>query len=998
MKRILLFSALFAACGQDPIIVPVRNLDRPSDMAFACLSVSGAPGPEKVSGRPMAECHPPGTAHRPVDVKKPRVLGTFGFVPNTGRGELAVVDLDANLLVDLDPAQPGFGTLPIGPLPESLAASQDGCRLVTANRGSCDLTFIDTARLMTGTFQAKPPATEPGPVAERIAPRTASGRLLSAAPHEVVFLPQPLKGADGAENLCGAAAYAGNGKERVPWRALASFPGCDLVALLDLPSGRVVSAVYVRADAVEDAGAEPICPAECGSAAGAGTGRMLVGSLALLPDGKRVYVGGAGAPFLMALDVSAEGLKEPPGGGRIALAEAPGGVTRLRLSVDPFAPADDGALGRFLGARGEFLYAIALDGSVRVVDVGRRRQGDGKERECDVNIDPQAVADIPGASSRGCFAITDDPQATRLPRVATARGPGIRIPATVLDLPPPVPRDVAFASVVVPVMSSQGLDGHFGFLLASTGNTYVVNVDPTVRTGDLTPPLSHSFRNAATSLGPPSLTDLPDRTFTQTDVAFPTRVTVGQLQGPRLDATPSESQMDPRPSFMRFADPRVVIPQGWTVVWEGVLPGSSSTAGRVTGARADPASAGVLDDLGGDFCETGTQALDIVVLVGCVEDADCLPRGTQSQVCRQASPGARGLCFPAASRSDEELMRRCARHVTSRMRYEVVQASKTRLELGLKLDEVPKPPLDPMTSLDACAKDEDCAVSPPTFAGFECLQVRTGEPKRCVKRCIAPRADDRACRVGHVCEDVSGSLVGPLCVEGPPLDATCWPQTASYRVQAGKSFLVTGSAPPLIRTAREEGGRCVPDDSRNPLLSNRIPLAAPHCSNVEDGTKTSDALAQAPAAAQGWGNPCLFRSPNGDAAEMATKALFANHQFRFVLTNLDQYAGDGLAIRFNVGGGFVPMVVEFPGSGEIIVSLGVRIVTGPGEAPALPETVTTGVYAPFPYLYVVDQGRAFSTPGGRGQVLRFNPRPPNGLPPRFESNLHSDPSLRFHIQ
>ena len=49
----------------------------------------------------------------------------------------------------------------------------------------------------------------------------------------------------------------------------------------------------------------------------------------------------------------------------------------------------------------------------------------------------------------------------------------------------------------------------------------------------------------------------------------------------------------------------------------------------------------------------------------------------------------------------------------------------------------------------------------------------------------------------------------------------------------------------------------------------------------------------------------------------------------------------------------------------------------------------------FPYLYVVDQGRPSPSSGGRGQVLRLNPRGGQYGLPLFDSNYTAYP---FQIQ
>jgi hypothetical protein len=273
-----------------------------------------------------------------------------------------------------------------------------------------------------------------------------------------------------------------------------------------------------------------------------------------------------------------------------------------------------------------------------------------------------------------------------------------------------------------------------------------------------------------------------------------------------------------------------------------------------------------------------------------------------------------------------------------------------------------------------------------------------------------------------VCEQIPGAVAGPLCVEGPKLQPECWPEGVPYEVQAGQSFLVIGSSSPEPRTTKVgPEGQCVPDEQRHPLLVNRIPLDAPHCSNVADGTtnppiEARDAAAgTTPAGPAGtWGNPCLFWGANADDNSAVTdcsdanrydvgtdgkrtvkpschvKALFENSQLRFVVTNLEQFVGDGNITRFDVGAGFSPEIVRF--RDDIILTAGVRVVTGPTLTPES-QPLSGGIF--FPYLYVIDQGRTQSSAGGRGQILRINPRGGSLAIPQFDSNYTLYP---FQIQ
>ncbi len=1016
-----------AACSSPPQVVPTRNFDRPSDMTFLCLEVHGRDTKEpKASGRPMASCQPT-EAPRTFDPKLPRNFGTFAVVTNSARGELGVIDLERGRLIDLDPDNFGYNFLPVGQLPEAIAASSDGCLVVSANRGSCDLTLVDPARLLASTIDATP-STGTGSPFQTLVPRTRSGRLRSA-PAEVVFLPEPTKDLEGAVGLCardGAAIVASDMTiTRRPWRALVTFPSCDLVALIELPSGQIVSSVRIGPNGASLAGDDPICPIDCGAGvtplaerpalgpvttdaavdatADAVPGdvgvavpvplsarrQLGVAPLALVPDGSRVYVGATAAPFVIALDVSREGLAIPGSDGVIPLHEGAVGTSRLRLSVDPYTAPSDGVRkgepGRFVGAEKEFLYAFARDGSVRVVDVLRRARGEIQERECDANIDPVALASNLRPDKVACYPVSDDP-AKRPQRKPLALGPGLRVPVgDQQDLPLPLPKDIAFANLSLPgtnKVSNNQLDGAFGFLLATDGEVYVMNLDPT-NNDSSTPPFVHSFRNAALSRAGtksegPEASD-PVRDFTTTEVPFPIRIgAVSSLRGPLLDRLRIKPPTEEGPPDKGLwvvvppgAQPR---PQRWSVVWEGALPGTARATGVLRPPGATVGAAGALDDQGANFCRSAVERGDELMMVGCDQDIDCQRDKPGVHSCYPIGPGTPGICLPTEKLRDEAFLRGCARIFTSRRRYEITRAGRSRLELGLKIDEVPRPATAP------CANDTDCqpdaahrGIPGRPETGYRCLPV--GTARRCVRTCNVGKADrDRDCRAGTVCEEVVGFAPGGLCVEAPPLDPACFGGDVRFRVQAGNSFLVTGSSTTGFTTTREDNGECRPDLTRHPLLSNRIRLDSPFCKGIDAMTKPADIVAVVPSAADasGWGNACLFYAPNqDDPTGVHLKAYFANPEIRFVVTNLEEYVGDAASIRFVLTGGFVPETVS---ARNVFVGMPERIVTGPVKLAPFGSARTVW---PYPYLFVVDQGR-ISNNGGRGQILRITPRLPTG--------------------
>ena len=1138
MRRALAVALLLAGCGKEPTVVPVRNLERPSDMSFVCMHLVNG----KLTGRPMAECHPhlenEIAAGETADVTN-RVLGTFGLVTNTARGELAVVDMDQGHLVDLDHSQPGYNMVPVGTFPDVMSASQDGCLVATANRGSCDLAVIDPQRLLAPTFGAMAAAsTGAGPIVTRVVPTTPSGRKLQVAPQEIAFLPQLVasldkryapddKGISGAK-LCesGGAFDNTHQDQRKPWRAVVTFPSCDLVAVVELPSGTIVSSLYVRPNGVVDAGTEPFCPIDCGAGvvpapgpdaaqpiprldaapapdggpaipdaaipsdaplaldaalapddalapdaapvlppdaaapvpppadagqAPAPASTTHIGALAVRPEGTRLYVGGGSDSFVTAIDIVDGALREVLGG-RIPLHDSPGGVRRLRLSLDPHryggAPVEGHRqyIGQFLGndfnEGKQYLYAFANDDSIRVLDVNPKNQPLGVE--CDLNVDPQ----LAGGNVFGCRALTDDPSKPPLPRRPFARGPGLRIPGGSVDQPTPVPQDIAFASPRLLNPPDPALSGDFGFVIASDGGVYILNVDSKGGSEALAPDNTwrdYNLTKLPNSRGAPDVIVTPARVFTRPDLPLPVRVPLGFSEGARIERVDDPALSVP-PRWATFPDPAAASPQLWSVDWEGVLTTSDRARGSVQ-AASGAAPAGAVLDQGQEFCQAGVLPKDVVLLGGCSLDTDCSADGTS--ICRQAVPGTPGLCFPAADARNTDLLNLCGRLLSSRRRYEVVTARPQKLELRLKPDELPR------TSLDTCTMvgpigDKECQQRSP-FETFSCLQLRDGEPNRCVKACgTAGPEGDRQCRAGTVCEQIPGTMTGPLCVEGPPIVPECWKLGAAYEVQAGQSFLVTGGVAPRPRTVRQDkdaDGKdvCAFDSKRNPLLVNRIPLDAPHCENVMDydgdivpGTESNPVPKNntwlaiknnvRPAGPPGtWGNPCLFwgvndddscsrrahadgkRTPDDCDCKLLTdgtrrgchvKALFQNPELRMVVTNLEQFAGDANTSTFGVSGGFRPDIASL--RDDLIITMGVRLVTGPLATPEsrnsqifpgqVPLNNRTGFAA---YLYLLDQGRTSSSGAGRGQILRLNPLYGTLGAAQFDSNYSPNP---FQIQ
>jgi hypothetical protein len=925
---VLALSFVFAlvACSQQPVYLPSHDFDRPTDVAFTCLEVAADPAATPVAaiagGQPMDVCHPSG-ADDPL-IGKPFVDGntykTYAFVTNSGQGDVTVVDmsycrsddgncLDKSLqpgasLVDLDPNSIGYGSVPVGRFPEVIDASQDGCRVVTANRGSCDLTLINPAALLSPKLVGSALAPD---YAKTFMVRTGSGTPLAVAPGEVAFVPQQTNLAElrGPATLCTAdgtlAAPVGDPPatptSRASWHAVVTFPSCDLIALVDLMSETILDSFQVSSPdgssyAYTHTGAEPTCAridcgvgagtfpdAGAGGAGGAGGGAPGTGvpldvqPIAIRPEGTRVYFGATNAPVVGALDIVGDTLAEPALGTSTPIANA-GGVVRLRLSVDPFSyvnghlpKAADGTdpndptkpeLGRFVARTDvtelQYLYAIGRDASIRIVDVSRP-----EPTECDVGIDPTAVD--PADPRRKCFPVNATDNPPRLPQIPYLAG---------LHFPSP-PQDVAFAyywsapvDPTATAVNEQILNGAFAFVLTGGGGVYVINVDPTPRQtqqvyyGDPNDQAMPKALVSAIQPQPPNSAGLVLAAGAQTeaplplpntprdanvitfssgllpqvgpprvDTALPITTSSGPVLGTFLATTTRENASIipflqngvatppgvPVQTYVYFPNRATVLPQTWSIQWEGDLTGVRNAGDldlvRTRGVNDPNGLALAITDYGASFCSAGIFPGDIVTLTGCSVDGNCGP----GRVCvhNPDAPSSasgypiNGLCMTTTDAANPAVLDECSDLLGSFRRYEISAElsqfgdsgqPQSTIVIVPKKSEIPViTPCDPAVA-HACQPE-----GRPDLAGFSCVNGRcliecetadmktgelTGTPGICAQR------------RGSVCVDFRATDGHFFCADGAPLpgrtESCGFDQLFPYSIAAGKSFVVVGTA------------------------------------------------------------------------------------------------------------------------------------------------------------------------------------------------------------
>ncbi len=927
-----------AGCSTTPPPVSTHNLERPSDMAFACVGLlnlpadggaadagtadagtaDGSASTPVVSGRPMYECNRPGWFDEPFDVSR----RTFSFVANSARGELSVIDLNNSKLVDLDLANPETNVAPLGVLPEQMSASSDGCRIVTANRGSCDLTLVDVGTLMAPILAAEANetvmTTARSTVSQEIVVRGGTtGTPLRVSPQEIMFLPQDTSAITATQNLCSSRPFADpigwNATPTQPietqWKALVTFPTCNLIALIDLPSGNIVDSFKVNVGSngvsvvLQPTGADPACPVDdfCddhGPDAGAPAGTTVpsaatavsndpfvnpVGtrpsSLAILPGGERVYVGLAQASFVVALDVQPNHLAIPSTGGSILLHEGALGVNGVRLSVDPYKGTDptgtNGRLGGFVGDsdqnQRQYLYVVARDGTVRVVDVGVRTRL-LPETECDTNVDPRFVpiasTDLTVPDRSNVCWPTDPPDLAH--RRPLARGPGIRLPT--------IPRDVAFADLTLNNHLEAVVDGSYAFILTSNGVVYLGNVDPTLRTQYINTatgkpvdspvpevqPLVSSLRDQnmltyTTTLDPtqgPARLDLPPTLPAQGPVIEGITTTSPDDNATIFPVPPDPEHGAPVPTYVFFPQqvcsrstknppvpcdpspppgtPPMMAPQRqtWNLTWEGDVFGPSFSGQFAV----DGSGVTTLVDVGVDFCQAGALPGDFVTIFGCTVDQQCGPL----QVCRRSDTAPEtagtlpidGLCAPMDPAQQAQQLVDCAPLLNSVRRYEILDATDvpgapSQLTLQPKIDEIASASLSGCTPGTPGMPSTCGPASDPTRAPFTCEAVGSAQDHRCVEACKS----DADCRSGRSCVIFPNvvptvSMKPGLCADGPMLTPDLITkcglgQLTAYKLGAGTSFLVQGNAttPYVPGNVNATTFSCEP----NPARLDRIP-------------------------------------------------------------------------------------------------------------------------------------------------------------------------------
>ncbi|MDD5307937.1 MAG: hypothetical protein PHU25_11505 [Deltaproteobacteria bacterium] len=170
---ILALAALVAACDQNTDKTAISQFDRPQDLALVCYRNTTG----KVEPLPMACCEPSGGGAEGYcgggGIPEARILA---FVTQTTPGEVAVVDVADQSIIDEDVRIPFNSFVPVGGQPTDIAASWDGSRVFTANYETEDLSVIEVGKSYGPTIVPATSIDVGGPAARLVIAQAPSIR------------------------------------------------------------------------------------------------------------------------------------------------------------------------------------------------------------------------------------------------------------------------------------------------------------------------------------------------------------------------------------------------------------------------------------------------------------------------------------------------------------------------------------------------------------------------------------------------------------------------------------------------------------------------------------------------------------------------------------------------------------------------------------------------------------------------------------------------------
>jgi hypothetical protein len=141
---------LTSACEDNPPDADISQFDRPQDVALVCYDRVEADGGVATETYPLDCCRSSGHGVEGYCSGPLPEAGLLAFVTQTTPGEVAVVDVGSQSIIDQDERIPYNSFVPVGGQPNDIAATWDGSKVVTSNLETEDLSVIEVAEVFTG--------------------------------------------------------------------------------------------------------------------------------------------------------------------------------------------------------------------------------------------------------------------------------------------------------------------------------------------------------------------------------------------------------------------------------------------------------------------------------------------------------------------------------------------------------------------------------------------------------------------------------------------------------------------------------------------------------------------------------------------------------------------------------------------------------------------------------------------------------------------------------
>jgi hypothetical protein len=518
---IVFLATSWTACQQNAVTVPVRSLERSGKAAFFCIRNPQLDPP----GVELRACAPVTTTLDALDYSVPH---TIALVTQQARGEVAVLDLTAGGVIDVDPTLPGSNFLPVGALPTDIVATPastaafvsigDPVRPGIFGLTSANLYLPGQAPRLPPALAAFPACSLPSVptqvllVSDRSGLTDQGGTPRARCPGADVSSEPPLSMDDAGTfkgvDLSGEAALFGTQKILALLPELGQIAVIDAQTLLQRPLGSfdacpIENVVNLRADLVPpgavpaDAGADGSAVSEAGVCTS--TTPFAVPPPAVAPhplamayaDDGRLFVSDDRASVIHVVDltdpcrpVERDSLLPT------SLLEPTRAVTSTAIAVTPL-----------LGDDKRFVYAVDLknNGSVMVFDVSSGSSQRTPMLRPDVQSNQQEPPDRIAFSSP-VVSLTFAHHELVPNTIAVNGGPvdrASRCDPTNLNDPFKPPTD--FVSVGA---GPHTLRGTFGFLALSDGRIAVIDID------DLDAACRRPFATDALAIGCGGRTDI----------------------------------------------------------------------------------------------------------------------------------------------------------------------------------------------------------------------------------------------------------------------------------------------------------------------------------------------------------------------------------------------------------------------------------------------------------------------------------------------------------